>query len=131
MEYLSPDRLNLNSIQAAQPFWIRSLTKPPGRSPKTTKVRLVWGKQVWTESGFMNEQDQILPFIVRPAFTASLGCLRVNPDAGCVPISRINLGFSAPIAWNIVRKSVIKDTQGRQWLPKKGEWEEESDKEVQ
>ncbi|HVN79633.1 MAG TPA: MG2 domain-containing protein, partial [Terriglobia bacterium] len=107
------------------------LVQPKRHFPNSAKVRLVWGKEVATESGLANDQDQILPFIVRPPFTAALQCLRVNPEAGCVPISRIHLALSAPVAWDKVSKAVIKDVTGRQWVPKRGEWEEDSDREIQ
>ncbi len=96
------------------------------RFPAEAKVSLVWGKGVRSKSGVSTENDQVLPFKARPAFTASFRCPRENPQAGCVPILPMNLIFSAPVARARALQAVLKDPSGKIW---KAETSERSSKE--
>ena len=74
-------------------------TLPPG-----AKMRLVWGAGIATPSGVATSRDQVLPFRVRPAFTARLECERVNPRAPCLPMRPIRVVFSAPVPKELVAR---------------------------
>ncbi len=87
------------------------------RFPAGKKIALVWGKSVASPSGVTNTQDQVLPFVVRDPFTATFHCQRENPQADCVPISPMHLGFSEQVLWTSVQKAVLKGPGDRQWLP--------------
>ncbi|RIL01931.1 MAG: alpha-2-macroglobulin [Proteobacteria bacterium] len=63
------------------------------------KLVLHWGAGVATPSGVAGDRAQTFEFEVRPAFGARLGCERENAKAACVPIARMRLAFSSPVAW--------------------------------
>jgi uncharacterized protein YfaS (alpha-2-macroglobulin family) len=67
--------------------------------PNGAKVHLVWGSGIASPSGVATETDQRLEFTVRPPFTAKLICQRENAKADCIPLTPIQLRFSAPVAW--------------------------------
>ena len=46
------------------------------RFPQRSKVTLVWGKEVASQSGVTNTQDQILPFKTRSPFLVTFNCSR-------------------------------------------------------
>jgi len=85
------------------------------RFPHETKISLVWGKEVASQSGVTNAQDQILPFRTRAPFLATFNCSREKPEAGCIPISPLSVSFSAPVLWTQVRKTVLRGPGGRRW----------------
>ncbi|WP_136162340.1 alpha-2-macroglobulin family protein [Sphingomonas flavalba] len=64
---------------------------PPGRD-----VALVWGAGI-TAAGRRAGADQRFDFTVRKAFTARFECSRVNPQAGCSPVEKAWVRFTAPI----------------------------------
>lgn len=66
--------------------------------PNGVQVDLVWAAGVATPAGLATTQDQVLRFQVRPAFTASFSCDRVNAAAPCVPVLPMSLRFSAPVS---------------------------------
>jgi uncharacterized protein YfaS (alpha-2-macroglobulin family) len=65
--------------------------------PAGAEVALVIGAGVKTTSGIARGKPQRLAFHVRPDFTATFHCQRVNKDAQCMPTSSMQLGFSAPV----------------------------------
>jgi len=83
--------------------------------PPDTEVRLVWGAGIASAAGIVTDNDQVLSFKTRPAFTASFQCERVNANAQCVPLLPMTLRFSAPIpadkAWTIH----LAGTQGKDY----------------
>lgn len=85
------------------------------RFPEKTKISLVWGKDVATPGGATNLQDQVLPFVTRGSFVATFRCQRENPQKDCVPISPMELSFSAPLAWEVAKKIVVKGPKGQVW----------------
>ncbi len=85
--------------------------------PDETRVTLVWGSGVQSPSGVATEQDQALPFVTRGAFIATFHCQRENPKAACIPISPMLIDFSAPVPAGMVKKVVLKASDGRQWHP--------------
>ncbi len=66
---------------------------PPGRD-----MALVWGAGIADGRGRTAGRDQRYDFTVRKAFTARFECSRVNPQAGCNPITDAHVRFTAPIA---------------------------------
>ncbi len=101
-----PDKLPLVLLRCAR------------RLPPESDVRLVWGKGIESESGVPTSQDQVLEYKVRPAFTASFTCQRVNRDAACLPFAPMQLGFTAPVARAAAQKVVLRPAQGKAYAPK-------------
>jgi len=85
--------------------------------PASTRIRLVWGRNVASSSGVTSEQDQVLPFVTRPRFTASFTCTRENAESGCVPISPMRVGFSAPVHWKDAANVTLTGPDGKERLP--------------
>jgi uncharacterized protein YfaS (alpha-2-macroglobulin family) len=65
---------------------------PPGRD-----MALVWGKSIRSPTGRTVGEERRYDFTVRQEFSARIACSRVNADAGCNPIERIKVEFSAPV----------------------------------
>ncbi|MFB3903509.1 MAG: alpha-2-macroglobulin [Acidobacteriota bacterium] len=106
-------------VQAKRPF------------PSSVRVNLVWGKGIATASGVSTEEQQVLPFKTRPPFTATFGCLRVNVDSECVPLTRMSLSFSAPVPWAKARQITLTGPGGKKWAPydvNQEEGEEQADR---
>lgn len=87
------------------------------RLPNDTKVILVWGKGVTTESGVASAQDQRLEFKVRKLFTANVRCERMKPRRGCIPLAPIRLSFSAPVPWSLARQVALVMADGSRRAP--------------
>ncbi len=64
----------------------------PGR-----EMALVWDAGIASADGRTAARDQRFDFTVRKAFAARWECSRVNPQAGCNPVSDANVRFSADI----------------------------------
>jgi alpha-2-macroglobulin len=64
----------------------------PGRD-----MALVWDAAIASADGRTAARDQRFDFTVRKAFEARWECSRVNPQAGCNPVSDANVRFSADI----------------------------------
>ena len=60
-------------------------------------MALVWGGTIRSPTGRAAGEDQRFDYTVRNAFSARLSCARVNADAGCDPIERIRVHFTAPV----------------------------------
>jgi uncharacterized protein YfaS (alpha-2-macroglobulin family) len=90
-----------------QPTGPTVVLQAPRRFPSGTKVALVWGAGIATPSGVATEEDQVLEFATRPAFSARFYCERANADAQCIPLTPMNLSFSAPVAWELARQIVL------------------------
>ncbi len=80
--------------------------------PPATRVQLVWGKGIAAPSGIARSEEQRLEYTTRPAFTARLGCERVNPNRGCLPMQPIWLRFSTQIAAEAARAIRLTDAGG-------------------
>ncbi|MEG3166144.1 MG2 domain-containing protein [Sphingomonas sp. PB2P19] len=65
---------------------------PPGRD-----MALIWGGAIASAGGKLAGADQRFDFTVRKPFTARFECSRVNTAAGCSPVEKAYLRFSAPI----------------------------------
>jgi uncharacterized protein YfaS (alpha-2-macroglobulin family) len=90
------------------------------RFPSGAKVSLVWGRGVTTASGVATDQDQVLPFEVRPAFTATFHCERERRDAGCLPITPMTVELSAPVAREAAGAIALVGPAGRRLAPDVG-----------
>ncbi len=80
--------------------------------PNGAALQLVWGKGVATPNGIGTSQDQKLAFRVRPAFSATFQCTRVNAQAPCVPIAPLDLAFSAPVARKDAARVLLRTEDG-------------------
>jgi alpha-2-macroglobulin len=65
---------------------------PPGR-----EMALVWDAGIASPDGRTAARDQRFDFTVRKAFEARFECKRVNPQAGCNPITDAHVRFSADV----------------------------------
>jgi len=87
------------------------------RLPSDAPIRLIWGQGIASRSGVPTAQDQIVQFKVRPAFTASFSCERVNRDADCLPFLPMRLSFSAPVSRALAAKITLRGAQGKSYKP--------------
>jgi uncharacterized protein YfaS (alpha-2-macroglobulin family) len=76
--------------------------------PNGAKVSLIWGKGVASPSGVKTTDDQVLPFVVRPPFTASVTCERENAAADCIPLLPIRVQFPSQVSWGAARKILLR-----------------------
>jgi len=77
------------------------------------KVSLVWGAGIATTTGVASTADRRLDYVVRPAFTASFTCERVNSRADCLPMRPLRLEFSSPVPRRIAEKIVLSAPDGQ------------------
>ncbi|HEX7686217.1 MAG TPA: MG2 domain-containing protein, partial [Burkholderiaceae bacterium] len=77
------------------------------------KLTLVWGAGVATASGVPTTADRRLDYQVRPAFTASFTCERVNSRSDCLPMRPLRLEFSAPVPRRIAERVVLVGPDGK------------------
>ena len=98
---LVPQQARSVTLQCARPI-----------APES-KVSVVWGKGVATAAGVAATADRRLAYAVRPAFTASFTCERVNSRADCLPMRPLRVEFSAPVPRRIAEKVVLVAPDGR------------------
>jgi hypothetical protein len=99
--YGKPPQLPILLIQCKQRF------------PSNTRVSLVWGKGVKSKTGVETDQDQILHFQTRKAFSVEFHCERENVRAGCIPILPMSLNFSAPISKELANQILLRGQDGK------------------
>ena len=103
-----------DKLVAELPYWLRPegptvVLKARQAFPNKAKVRLVWGAGIASPSGVATEQDQVLEFTVRPVVhRQSVTCERENPKADCIPLTPIEVRFSAPVAWDQAQQVVLE-----------------------
>ena len=85
---------------------------PPGRD-----MALVWGQAIAGAGGKTAGADQRFDYTVRKPFTARFECSRVNPAAGCSPVEKAYLRFSAPIAMSAARAMRLTLADGKTIAP--------------
>ena len=85
---------------------------PPGRD-----MALVWGKGIAGVGGKTAGADQRFDYTVRKPFTARFECSRVNAAAGCSPVEKAWVRFSAPIAMSAAQQIRIATADGRTIAP--------------
>lgn len=96
---------NLLLLQAKQKF------------PSNTNISLVWGRGIATLSGVETTQDQTFSYKTRQVFKASFTCERENKDAKCVPVSPMEVEFTAPISNRAAKQARLKGLDGKTWSP--------------
>ncbi|TAK86579.1 MAG: hypothetical protein EPO09_19560, partial [Aquabacterium sp.] len=80
--------------------------------PPDANVNLVWARGIATPSGVPNSADRKLDYKVRPPFTASFTCERVNSRSDCLPIRPMRIEFSSPVPRKLAERIVLKSTDG-------------------
>jgi len=86
---------------------------PPGRD-----MALVWGANIAGAGGKTAGAGQRFDYTVRKPFTARFECSRVNPQAGCSPVEKAWVRFSAPIAMSQAQAIRITTPDGKAIAPK-------------
>ncbi|MDD5035255.1 MAG: MG2 domain-containing protein [Methylococcaceae bacterium] len=81
--------------------------------PPETKIRLVWGSGILSTHGIASEQDQVLSFKTRSAFSATFSCQKVNAKSHCIPFLPMTLSFSAPISTPLAQAVQLLDAHGK------------------
>ena len=71
---------------------------PPGHD-----MALVWRRKIAGAGGKTAGTDQRFDYTVRKPFTARFECSRVNAQAGCNPVEKAYLRFTAPIAMSVAQ----------------------------
>ncbi|MDR0480790.1 MAG: alpha-2-macroglobulin, partial [Gallionellaceae bacterium] len=92
--------------------------------PSGSKVSIVWGKGIAAANGLATSQDQRYNFGVRDNFSARTTCERVNPKAGCIPVTPLTLAFSAPVDFKLADKIRLQTANGEMsplWEKKNGQ----------
>ncbi|WP_375381446.1 alpha-2-macroglobulin [uncultured Sphingomonas sp.] len=85
---------------------------PPGRD-----MALVWGGQIAGAGGKLAGADQRFDYTVRKPFTARFECSRVNAQAGCSPVEKAWVRFTAPIATSAAYAIRLRLPDGREIAP--------------
>ncbi len=101
------------------------------RFPNGAKVGLIWGKGVASLNGVAGEEDQVIEFKTRKAFTAEFRCERENAKANCIPLTPMRLRFSAPVMWEAARQIALIGPEEKRWSPQPPEASELSLDEVE
>lgn len=83
--------------------------------PNSSKVQLVWGKGIQSASGMASATDQRLMFQTREPFRARFTCTRNGKNAPCLPITPLDLRFSAPISKADADGIRLTDAQGKRY----------------
>ena len=71
---------------------------PPGHD-----MALVWSGKIASASGKPAGTDQRFDYTVRKPFAARFECSRTNAQAGCNPVEKAYLRFTAPIAMSLAQ----------------------------
>jgi uncharacterized protein YfaS (alpha-2-macroglobulin family) len=85
---------------------------PPGAD-----VALVWGANIAGAGGKTAGSDQRFDFTVRKPFTARFECSRVNAAAGCNPVEKAWVRFSAPVPSDLAKQVRIQTADGKTLTP--------------
>ena len=86
---------------------------PPGRD-----MALIWGSNIADAGGKLAGADQRFNFTVRKPFTARFECSRVNTAAGCSPVEKAYLRFSAPVPMSAATQIRLTLADGKSIAPK-------------
>ncbi|AOH86528.1 alpha-2-macroglobulin [Sphingomonas panacis] len=86
---------------------------PPGRD-----MALVWGANIASAGGKTAGADQRFDYTVRKPFSARFECSRVNAQAGCSPVEKAYVRFTAPIAMSAAQQIRIATADGKAIAPK-------------
>ena len=88
--------LGLDKGAAQEPLRYATLTCNR-RLTSGSRMQLVFGKGVATESGVPNTVEKRFDYQVREPFAAEFNCERENAQAACLPIRPMQLSFNAPV----------------------------------
>ncbi len=94
-----------------------SVVRCARRLPPGIRISLRWGAGIRATSGIPTTADQMLAFRVRPAFTATVECTRVNARAGCMPMQPVTIRFSAPVPASEAIKATVQPLGGPEMHP--------------
>lgn len=89
---------------------------PPGRD-----IALVWGAGISGAGGRRAGADQRFDYVVRKPFAARFECSRANPQAGCSPLEKAWVRFSAPVPMSAAQAIRIVTADGRTIAPAFGD----------
>ncbi len=85
---------------------------PPGRD-----MALVWGADIASAGGKRAGADQRFDYTVRKPFTARFECSRVNPQAGCSPVEKAQVRFTAPVPMSQAKEVRLVTADGKAIAP--------------
>ncbi|MBJ6723450.1 alpha-2-macroglobulin family protein [Geomesophilobacter sediminis] len=97
------------------------------RFPSKAAVKLIWGAGVRSVTGLVSD-EQVVNYTVQDSFTVTFKCERTRADAACLPMTPMQLRFSAPVPTPLARKIVLKSGK-RTYRPKAIAEDEESTEE--
>lgn len=83
--------------------------------PNEAQLNLVLDAGIEAASGLATQTAQTFTFKVRPAFRARVVCGKLNPRAGCNPLTPIRLGFGAAIRLEDAQRVRLTGAGGRSW----------------
>lgn len=86
---------------------------PPGRD-----MALIWGAGITGAGGKRAGADQRFDYTVRKPFTARFECGRTGPQAGCSPVEKARVRFSAPVPMSEAAKIRLETADGKAIAPK-------------
>jgi len=85
--------------------------------PDGAAVTLTWGKGIRSQSGVATADDQQINYKVRKAFAVKIRCERENPQAGCIPLTPIQVHFTAEVARAIAQQVALIAPDGTRIAP--------------
>lgn len=85
---------------------------PPGRD-----MALLWGAAITGAGGKIAGTDQRFDYTVRKPFAARFECSRVNAQAGCSPVEKAYVRFSAPVPMSTAQAIRFTLPDGKQIAP--------------
>ncbi|KQS03130.1 alpha-2-macroglobulin [Sphingomonas sp. Leaf357] len=85
--------------------------------PAGREMALVWGAKIAGAGGKLAGADQRFDYTMRKPFTARFECSRVNAQAGCSPVEKAYVRFTAPIAMSDAQKIGIATPDGKTIAP--------------
>ncbi|MEO8373643.1 MAG: MG2 domain-containing protein [Sphingomonas bacterium] len=85
--------------------------------PAGRDMALVWGAKIASAGGKEAGADQRFDYTVRKPFAARFECSRVNAAAGCSPVEKATVSFSAPIPMSAAQAIRIQTADGKQISP--------------
>ncbi|MBI1397903.1 MAG: alpha-2-macroglobulin [Betaproteobacteria bacterium] len=88
------------------------------RLPNEAAVHLVWGAGISTPGGVASTGDQVLPFKVRPVFTAAFSCRRTSARSNCLPVLPMTVAFTAPVAVDVAGRVRLRGEDGKVYAPR-------------
>jgi uncharacterized protein YfaS (alpha-2-macroglobulin family) len=82
--------------------------------PPEARVQVVWGPGIATPGGVAVSPGagRTLYYKVRPGFSASFSCERVNARANCLPIRPLRVEFSSPVPRKLAEAIVLETPDG-------------------